>query len=188
MPKHKLLGCEFINAEELQVREFLIPQIPQMMRLYLCNPRKPDLHQPGSCSACCICRLSVPHQTKLYSAPPGNLSQRNTLFAASGLLDHQAAHCHAPNQTSCSPEWKALSHGAAGGADPPPVPFPGTWAEEQGSHCSRTATDPLGTKNLPKGEAWGFFLLLRTYFSFKKSFPAEGGSSTEPKLKNWVLV
>lgn len=76
-------------------------------------------------------------------------------------------------------------------ANPLLVPFTGTWAEEQGSHCSKTAPDPFGTKNLQRVEGWVLFLLLallRIYLSFNKSFPAEGESSSEPKLKNLLLV
>lgn len=76
-------------------------------------------------------------------------------------------------------------------ANPLPVPFARTWAEEQGFHCSETATDPLGTKNLQQVEGWVLSLLLvllRTYLSFNKSFPAEGESSAKLKVKNLLLV
>lgn len=129
-PKHKLLGCVFI-VEELQVREFPIRQIPQMMRLYLlCNPRQPeetltftkvDLVLPVASA------VSKDHtRPNCALLPQGILTKGIPSFLPldSKTTKHQASQCHAPNQTfwqlknSWSPEGKGLSHGTAGGGKP----------------------------------------------------------------------
>lgn len=137
--------------------------------------QRKDWSSPKWILFCLLHLQSLKYHTRPNCAllPQGILTKGTLSFLPldSKNTDHQAAQCHAPDQTFWqlenprSPEWRGLSHGRRL-ANPPPVPFTGTWAEEQGSQCSKTAIDPLGTKNLHQVEGW----LFSPAFSAFKNF------------------